>query len=134
MGSCPPGQHKVPGSASCIGCHSSCATCSGPGPAACTSCSSSAQLRDGFCSGCEDGFYLSTSSAECVVCHSSCSTCTGPDPDQCLTCSGELQLDSWSSICVPCCSCGPKGLCTSPTRAARSPMLSSASFGSLLAS
>merc|ERR1712110_1265214 len=79
----------------------------------------------------------------CEACHSSCSTCTGPYPDQCLTCSGELQLDSWSSICVPCCTsdlpssccpCGPKGLCTSPTRAARSPMLSSASFGRLLLS
>ena len=42
--------------------------------------------------------------------------------------SGALQLDSWSSTCVPCCtsdlpssccSCGPKGLCTSPARAAR---------------
>ena len=84
---------QVAGSASCIDCHSSCATCSGPGmsyfckienqpnshvqdlvcpqfsainnqiiiicpnsgPGGCTSCSSSAQLRDGFCSTCEDG-------------------------------------------------------------------------------
>ena len=69
--SCPPGQHKVAGSPACIACHSSCATCSGPGmitfksssesadsgPASCSSCSSSAQLRDGFCSSCEDGCF-----------------------------------------------------------------------------
>ena len=87
----------------CTPCHSSCTSCSSEGVGNCSSCSTSKLLRDGLCISCDPGYYLNISSRMCHPCNTSCGTCSGPDHNQCTDCTGQLHLDSWSSVCVPCC-------------------------------
>merc|ERR1711888_490192 len=57
-------------------------------PHLCSSCSTSKLVRDGLCISCDPGYYLNISR---------------PDHNQCTDCTRQLHLDSWSSVCVPCC-------------------------------
>jgi len=129
--SCPNGSYRAGSSFLCSPCHSSCISCTGEGADKCTACSTSKILRHGFCISCEAGYFLSVTSSQCQQCHPSCSHCTGPDPNQCTGCGGNLQLDSWSSLCVPCCNedfpqhspccdcSSSQSLCTAPSRQLR---------------
>eukprot|EP00092_Neocalanus_flemingeri_P034915 GFUD01037990.1.p1 GENE.GFUD01037990.1~~GFUD01037990.1.p1 ORF type:complete len:1243 (+),score=296.02 GFUD01037990.1:82-3810(+) len=126
LDTCPAGSYREGHSYLCQPCHASCTACAGEGAGSCTACSSSQLLRHGFCVSCEAGYFLSLTSAQCHPCHSTCAQCTGPDANQCSACPVELQLDTWSSLCVPCChspgsspccDCsGSPGLCTFPAR------------------
>ena len=103
LDSCPHGFYRKDDSYVCTPCHSSCTSCSGEGIGNCSSCSTSKLLRDGLCISCDPGYYLNISSRMCHPCNTSCGTCSGPDHNQCTDCTGQLHLDSWSSVCVPCC-------------------------------
>ena len=84
----------------------------------CSECSSS---DPGFCSACEDGFYLSTSNTTsiCLPCSatSNCMTCSASSPAVCLSCwpNAFLQNSTCQSCAYPCATCetGTTATCTS---------------------
>ena len=54
-------------------------------------------LEEGYCTGCEPGYYLTLTehSPQCVQCDSTCGTCSGPARSQCTDCTG--------TVCLKCC-------------------------------
>ena len=114
-----------PNSNTCLICHQTCGSCSGPDQYQCTTCDLSGSFPyalDGEClascppdtsidqkSGvqickrtCKDGSAYVPSTNKCEKCHSSCATCSSPADTSCLTCTEARPL--WSAgKCVTTC-------------------------------
>lgn len=75
----------------CFECHSSCATCDGPGYDKCLSCHPWAT------------FNPSTKTCEAINCHSECDTCNLWGRTDCLSCTGALNLSTNRECCDPEC-------------------------------
>ncbi|XP_077157208.1 extracellular matrix organizing protein FRAS1 isoform X3 [Paroedura picta] len=80
-----PHSYYADSSRRCRGCHSSCASCTGPLSAQCTSCAYPLALRQGQClADCGQGFYRDHT--VCKGCHPSCRECVGPEHLHCTRC------------------------------------------------
>lgn len=109
------------GNNSCLGCDTSCLTCSGPGPSLCRTCLSPllflSNVTGGFClSACPVIGYFE-SGGICLACDISCLDCSGSSSSQCTVCFNETYLSSGycrlvcppatypntaSNLCSPC--------------------------------
>ena len=83
------------GNNSCLGCDSSCMSCSGPGPSFCTSCNGMLlvqNLTGSYCvSACNPVGY-SKSGGNCLACDKTCLTCSGTSNSDCLSCPNSTFL------------------------------------------
>lgn len=87
------------GNNSCLGCDSSCLTCSGPGPSLCATCSSPllflSNVTGGYClSSCPTSGYYQSGGVSCLACDSSCAYCSGSSTSQCTSCPNGTYLSS----------------------------------------
>jgi hypothetical protein len=83
----------------CYPCHSTCASCSGPGATKCTSCSNTRVLEAGICHlACAKGTFYNSISKLCQPCNLLCEECLN-DPDNCLSCKPNIQLTG--ATCAP---------------------------------
>lgn len=78
---------------SCISCHQSCMSCTGPLDTDCTNCYPQFTLQDHACvihesTSCPIGQYFDHRAHECRFCHKSCASCEGKESSQCTTCFG----------------------------------------------
>uniref|UniRef100_A0A8C4R3X1 EGF-like domain-containing protein n=1 Tax=Eptatretus burgeri TaxID=7764 RepID=A0A8C4R3X1_EPTBU len=80
----------------CVPCHTSCASCSGPGVTNCEACPPHfPRLFQGQClTECPQGMFYSTHSADCQDCHISCWTCTGTKATKCSVCRAGLRKNA----------------------------------------
>ncbi|KCV67592.1 TKL protein kinase [Fonticula alba] len=103
----------------CLPCHVSCATCSGPGPDQCTACPASRALGlEGLClDACPPGTFAeatATGGQVCRPCAGPCVLCAGPGESQCTACPEPLLLEA--GRCVDSCArghaaCQSRGQC-----------------------
>ncbi|XP_071529775.1 furin-like protease 2 isoform X2 [Panulirus ornatus] len=94
--SCPEGTYESE-DRDCLGCHSSCAMCSGPAQNQCLACRTGFLyvLHLGLCiDSCPRGYYAVNGT--CLHCGSHCTECTSPD--QCISCDHHLLLTNGSCL------------------------------------
>lgn len=102
------GADKFPflGNNSCMGCHSSCATCTGPEASFCKTCASGfliTNLTGSFCiTACPTIGYF-PSAPNCLTCDSSCYKCSGASQSECTACPNSTYLSSGycRMVCPP---------------------------------
>lgn len=91
-------------SPSCVKCHPSCASCSGPSANECTSCPSDAHISGRACvDECPRGEF--SLGGECHSCSPSCYTCS-ETRTSCTSCDGSLSLVLLNSTCTSTCPFG----------------------------
>jgi hypothetical protein len=122
VASCPTGFFPAVGNI-CQACHSSCATCQGPGPAECLTCNASLSYTMKLSSvqadtapfscrnsaGCPTYTWPDYTNGICRHCEPSCATCSGSLATQCLTCPASNYLYSDNH----CGTCGGAGVTVS---------------------
>lgn len=89
---------------SCLSCHQSCFSCSGPLDTNCTSCHPQFVLYKNVCrirdpTSCPGGQYFDHRAHVCRLCHKSCLTCNGKESTQCTSCP-EGSFDSGNGQCI----------------------------------
>eukprot|EP00038_Savillea_parva_P027310 m.58833 g.58833 ORF g.58833 m.58833 type:complete len:2077 (-) comp7848_c0_seq1:2525-8755(-) len=107
---CPPGYHVDATQSTCLQCHASCRTCSGPQATDCLACDD--LWYNGQCvSTCPNTTYVETGSTRfsttpsirsdrrCFDCHPECVNCTGPGDNHCGACRHVLLNDHCVASC-----------------------------------
>eukprot|EP00828_Plagiopyla_frontata_P040220 TRINITY_DN538_c0_g1_i2.p1 TRINITY_DN538_c0_g1~~TRINITY_DN538_c0_g1_i2.p1 ORF type:complete len:1831 (+),score=273.59 TRINITY_DN538_c0_g1_i2:3-5495(+) len=105
---CKPG-YQLTSNNTCLGCHYSCKTCSGPNENQCTSCDlNNYQIPDRldatatiFKCKCTEASKFINASGICASCHYSCATCTGSTSSQCTSClSTDFRVLTQNTYCT----------------------------------
>ncbi|KAL4493949.1 hypothetical protein ABPG72_021966 [Tetrahymena utriculariae] len=101
---CDQNQYKDIKIAQCLGCDSSCQTCSGGQNTQCLSCTSNLYLDQNMCkSSCPDGYYKNIQNNTCSKCDPSCLTCFGGTSTNCFQCSQPRFFQKITNSCEKAC-------------------------------
>lgn len=97
---CRTSQFLDPTTNTCLECHGTCLTCSGPYEDQCFSCSSGFLHLENNCKlPCKSKFFRDQSDQNCKPCHNLCTTCKGPEVTDCQSCSSKATLVVEQSYC-----------------------------------